>query len=98
MLVQPDGKPVLACYYAYAFETPSYRSFFAVARFNTDGTPDDSFFPGGVFVTPFDDPGDPTTVHGAQSVHITAEGKLLATGYIGLDAEGDLAVLAQYAL
>ncbi len=94
LLVQPDGKPVLACY--YGFETPSYHSFFAVARFNTDGTPDDSFFTGGVFATPFDDPGEPTVIHGAQAVYLTSEGKLLATGYIGFDQPGELAVLAQY--
>lgn len=84
--LQPDGKIVAAGYNGPAFPTINYD--FAVARFNSDGTPDNSF----------DTDGKTTTAIGSgkdQGIEMAlqADGKL--TTSFGSDNDGARAVAVQ---
>jgi uncharacterized delta-60 repeat protein len=72
VVIQPDGKIVVAS------ETGSGPSNydFVVVRYNTDGTPDNSFGTGGVAITDF---GALTAL--AQDVALQSDGKIIIAGY-----------------
>jgi uncharacterized delta-60 repeat protein len=74
VLVQPDGKVVLA---AAAYVGSSAN--FAVARFNSDGTPDTSYGTGGQVVTPFFD----FNGTGLSKALLQPDGKIVAVGNVG---------------
>ncbi|MBV9960279.1 MAG: VCBS repeat-containing protein, partial [Acidobacteria bacterium] len=69
--IQPDGKIVLAGIAGIAYQD----SDFAVARYNSDGSPDTSFGTGGQAHTSFGDSRDQ-----AYAVAIQADGKILVSG------------------
>ena len=72
MALQADGKIVAV---GYGAAGGSHWDF-AVARYNTDGSPDSSFGSSGVVVTPLSNCQDI-----AQSVAIQADGKIVVTGF-----------------
>jgi uncharacterized delta-60 repeat protein len=67
--LQPDGK-IIAVGYGF------FSSWFAVHRYNANGTLDASFGAGGVVLTPINGSG------GASSVAIQADGKIVVAGYV----------------
>lgn len=77
MAVQKDGKIVLAGL------TGPYPANFAVARYNADGTLDDSFGEAGKVVTDFNKADDE-----ANAVGIQADGKIVVAGHAVSTEEG----------
>jgi uncharacterized delta-60 repeat protein len=71
VVVQPDGKIVVAGYAGYTFEPPN-TSDFALARYNADGSLDSGFDGDGKVVT--------TTGRSAEDVALQADGKILLGG------------------
>ncbi len=86
LLLQPDGKIVAA---GFAQLYPSGKGFI-VARFNPDGSRDQSFGSGGSVFTLFI--GDSE----AQAVALQTDGKIVATGYITTGGPGRNFALARY--
>ena len=83
--IQPDGKIVAA---GYSFTGPAGHEVFALARYNDDGSLDNSFGSGGKVLTNFgSDDGK------ANSLVIQPDGKILVVGTT--DTTGDVA-LARY--
>lgn len=76
MVVQPDGKLVVAGYSAKDLYS-SYTYVFGVARFNRDGTLDASFGQDGVVVVDFGNSA------GASSVALQPDGKIVVGGSVG---------------
>jgi uncharacterized delta-60 repeat protein len=70
--IQPDGKIVLG---GYAFNGTSFD--FAIARYNTDGTPDTSFNGSGKAITDL----GTASVDMGYSVTVQPDGKLLVAGW-----------------
>ncbi|MFJ3310849.1 calcium-binding protein [Streptomyces sp. NPDC086549] len=68
--VQADGKIVAAG------DANNLRNFFALARYNTDGSLDSTFGTGGKVTTDFGGAGD----SGASAVAVQADGKIVAAG------------------
>ncbi|MCC7306375.1 MAG: PxKF domain-containing protein [Acidobacteria bacterium] len=81
--IQPDGKIVAAGYTDNAFDTD-----FAIARYNSDGSPDTTFDGDGKVVTAFG-----TSFDGAYAVAIQADGKIVAAGTSMNGAEFDFALV-----
>lgn len=81
MAMQPDGKIVVAgaaslgTFAGPAAGNPSVNSFLALMRFNTNGTPDNSFGAGGSVITQVGAFSDFAT-----SVALQTDGKILVTG------------------
>ena len=73
VVIQPDGKIVVAGYY-FVFLSATGRDF-ALARFNTNGSLDTTFDGDGVVTTHFGD------FDGALSVALQADGKIIAAGW-----------------
>ncbi|HYK45214.1 MAG TPA: T9SS type A sorting domain-containing protein [Parafilimonas sp.] len=73
MLIQPDGK-ILAT--GYAFNNVNYD--IVLARYNTDGTPDQSFGDNGKIITDFG------AFEKAMSLGVQADGKIIVAGFYGL--------------
>ena len=71
MRIQPDGKIVLVGY-AYFNDNGTVKSYFAVARYNTDGSLDTSFGGDGKVTTAFTGPSDV-----AFDIAVQADGKVL---------------------
>ena len=84
--VQPDGKIVVA-----GFTSITGRGDFALARYNRDGTLDDSFGTGGTVTTDF----VAGSLDQALSVAIQADGKIVAAGTAAINGNSDFA-LARY--
>jgi uncharacterized delta-60 repeat protein len=86
--VQPDLK-IVAVGTAKNQVTPHPKTFvpttaFSVARFNTDGTPDTTFGPGGTVQTYFiDSGGNSVSSQSAEAVAIQGDGKIVVAGRIG---------------
>jgi len=76
--LQTDGKIVVAGEFATSFTSPFN---FIVFRFNQNGTQDASFDGDGYVITDFDSSYDE-----ARSVHVLADGKILAVGRSGINA------------
>ena len=70
--IQPDGKIVIA---GYNTDEDSDRDF-AVVRYNTDGSLDNSFGTGGIVSTPLADGGDEV-----RSVVVQEDGKIVLAGF-----------------
>jgi uncharacterized delta-60 repeat protein len=70
--LQPDGKLVVV---GSSSGYPSQYSDFSVARFNSDGSPDLTFGPGGYVTTPFRD-----GYSGAAGVVVQPDGKIVVVG------------------
>ncbi|MGD9562114.1 MAG: PxKF domain-containing protein [Pyrinomonadaceae bacterium] len=81
--IQPDGKIVAAGYTDNAFDTD-----FAIARYNSDGSPDTTFDGDGKLVTAFG-----TSFDGAYGVAIQADGKIVAAGTSLNGTEFDFALI-----
>jgi uncharacterized delta-60 repeat protein len=77
LAIQPDGKILAAGKFAPSFTTPFD---FIVFRFNPNGSQDTSFDGDGYAITDFDSSFDE-----AYSVHVLADGKILATGRAGIN-------------
>ena len=73
--LQPDGKIVAAGYVSVPFEQTAYTDF-AVVRYNSDGSLDNSFDGDGKATTPVGNTSD-----AAYDVAIQADGKIVAAGY-----------------
>jgi len=73
MAIQADGKVVVAGYCAI-----DDHNRFAVARFNDDGSLDETFGNGGLVTTSF---GAGEKISGAQAIVIQPDGKILAAGF-----------------
>jgi len=82
--LQPDGKIVVAGSGGY------YFTELFVARFNPDGSLDDSFGAGGIAVTPF------ATSCDARSVVVLNDGRIVVSGHTTLDAWRRLIVVVCY--
>ena len=72
--LQPDGKILVG---GYAFMSSSAGVYFAVARFNTDGTLDGSFGNGGTATIPIGSNG----LSEAYSIALQKDGKIVLGGY-----------------
>jgi len=79
MALQSDGKIVLAGY-----SNAASTNDFALARYNTDGSADNSFGNYGKVLTDFNNGGD-----GANSVIIEPDGKLITSGYMHTSGGSD---------
>ncbi|MBK6370284.1 MAG: T9SS type A sorting domain-containing protein [Flavobacteriales bacterium] len=75
--IQPDGRIIVAGGYSY----------FAVARFNTDGTLDNSFSDDGKVTT------DIGSGEFGQSVAIQPDGRIVVAGYVGYGTNSEFAVV-----
>jgi uncharacterized delta-60 repeat protein len=85
--IQPDGKLVVA---GYAFRTSAVSSLvFALARYNTDGSLDQTFGAGGKQTTAFFGNGD-----AAATVAIQPDGKIVVAGSAFQDSASSIAVFA----
>jgi uncharacterized delta-60 repeat protein len=71
--LQPDGKIVVA---GFSQQGLASRLVFALARYNSDGTPDSSFAGTGIQMTDFGGTGDAS----AAGVAIQADGKIVTAG------------------
>ena len=80
--IQPDGKIVVAGY-AYTGRNDD----FAVARYNSNGTPDTSFSGDGKLTTPIG-----TSDDQAYSVAVQPDGKIVVAGYSKVGGNWDFAV------
>lgn len=98
LAIQNDGKIVAAGYLTNA----NNDSYFAVARFNNNGSPDNTFNGKGqqttdfVFKLPPDNPGgDSIEIHNAfaNAVAIQADGKIIAGGYAYTGVNNDFAIV-----
>ena len=81
--IQPDGKIVVA---GTAYNGSDYD--FAVARYNSDGSPDTSFAGTGTTTTSFDSWDD-----NGESVALQADGKIVVAGASYIDGDYDFAVV-----
>ncbi|WP_018617433.1 Ig-like domain-containing protein [Segetibacter koreensis] len=90
LVIQKDGKIVVAGY--SSIDTRGYSSsFFALTRYNVDGTPDGSFSEDGKQFTTFD------LFSSAQSVSIQNDGKIVAAGFSSSSSrKGEDFALARY--
>jgi uncharacterized delta-60 repeat protein len=74
--VQSDGKIVVAGRMRYGIDGSPYK--FALARYNTDGTLDTTFGPGGLVITFF------STDAGAHGMALQSDGKIVVAGDVGM--------------
>ncbi len=77
LALQPNGKIVLAGSTYFTEGNGEYA--FGVARFNSDGTPDNSFGTNGSGLTIF--PGGDSTDDEARAVAVQSNGKIVSAGY-----------------
>ena len=84
--IQADGKIVIGGYYE-----DNADDDFAVARYNTDGSPDSSFDHDGFVITSFGLFGDV-----GNSVEIQSEGKIVVSGYSAVGGTNNYFALARY--
>ncbi len=94
LAIQNDGKIVVAGYVI----TGHSDFYFALARCNTNGTPDNTFNGNGYLTTNFGlnpDPRNESELDEANSVAIQADGKIVAGGF-ALTAGGNNFALARY--
>ena len=90
VVVQSDGKIVVA---GYASDGSKRR--FAVARYNTDGSPDGTFGTGGKVTTTFVE--DVSVVHsGGNSVVVQSDGKIVVAGTVSDSATGGNFAVVRY--
>lgn len=80
LIIQPDGRIVMA---GYTFNGAA--NDFGIARFNTDGSPDNSFDGDGILITDFGSGDDY-----AGSVAIQPDNKLMVAGYSYISGPGGL--------
>lgn len=84
LAIQKDGKIILA---GYTFDT-NQNNYFAIARYNADGTPDNTFNGNGKLII---------SISGqdvCQSVLLQNDGKILLTGYTFTNINSSLPVFA----
>lgn len=89
-VTQPDGKIVVA---GYSYN-PAFNSDFLVARYNSDGSLDDSFGTHGIVTTDFYGGNDY-----ARSIAMTPDGKIVVAGYsdeFTSTISGDAFAVARY--
>ena len=79
--VQEDGKIVAVGYYT----SPGVSYDFALARYQTYGSLDDSFSGDGKLITHI-----PTDTREANAMAIQTDGKIIAAGSAGMDASGNM--------
>ncbi len=101
LAIQPDGK-IVAVGFAYSSFDPS----FALTRYNTDGSLDQSFGTAGIVTTDFGDPGDVGVLCPparkdcsediARKVAIQPDGKIVVVGGAGAGVPSRLIALARY--
>jgi len=84
--IQPDGKIVVAGYAGNSINSSNID--FAVVRYNTDGSLDNSFGVGGKVTTRISDSNDI-----ARAVALQADGKIVVAGYSGSFLNTDFAVV-----
>jgi uncharacterized delta-60 repeat protein len=72
--VQSDGKIVVAG----AIGLIAYKVLFVVARYNSDGTPDQGFGSNGMVITRFE-----SSTNSASAIAIQPDGKIVVTGQLG---------------
>lgn len=87
LAIQADGKIVVVG----TKTVSSGRSYFAVAKFNSDGSPDTTFDGDGVLTTDIGENHD-----AANGVAIQSDGKIVAAGRAYPDAFGDNITIARY--
>lgn len=88
--IQPDGKIVAAGRSLFG-EAEADGADLALARYNRDGSLDESFGEGGTVLTTF----EPSNVAGASAVVIQSDGKIIVGGHTGTGTDADFA-LARY--
>jgi uncharacterized delta-60 repeat protein len=88
--IQGDGK-IVAAGRSFLGEAEADGADIALARYNRDGSLDESFGDGGTVLTTF----EPAGIAGASAVVIQADGKIVAGGHAGGGPEADFA-LARY--
>jgi len=86
MVVQPDGKIIVAGYIYFGGQN---SSDFAVVRYNSDGSLDSSFDGDGKLTTDLFGSGSDF----AESMALQADGKIILAGYAFTGASGDFAVV-----
>ena len=87
MVLQPDGKIVLAGYVNF-----NGGESFGLARYNTDGTLDAGFGSGGKVHTEFSAAGQTGSVAFAYSLALQQDGKIVAAGESTINGQRDFAV------
>jgi uncharacterized delta-60 repeat protein len=84
LVIQPDGKLVVAGEVGLSFVFPDLYSDLAILRLLPDGTFDETFGEGGKRITTFGDDFEALT-----NLVLQCDGKLVALGSTGNDGEGD---------
>ena len=88
MAVQSDGK-ILAAGYSPISNSPVTPSrAFTLARYNSDGTPDEDFGAGGVVTTTFSTPDGLAHDNLAKAIELQPDGKIVVAGSAGGYIEG----------
>lgn len=85
-VLQPDGKELVV---GSALNTNTGNTDFAIARLNSDGTPDTTFNGDGQLLVPFNLLGTSAGEDVATSVSLQADGKILVGGYAQSSQAGD---------
>lgn len=85
LAIQEDGKIVIAGYF-YDIST----SDFAIARYNPDGSQDNTFGVEGIVTSPIG------KIDVASSIAIQKDGKIIAAGYAEVDGNGEDFAMARY--
>jgi uncharacterized delta-60 repeat protein len=85
-VLQPDGKELVV---GSALNPNTGSTDFAIARLNTDGTPDTTFNGDGKLLVPFGLLGPAASDDAATCVAIQADGKILVGGYAQTSLSGD---------
>jgi len=85
LAVQPDGKMILAGY-SYVGTTADYQ--FALARYNEDGSLDDTFGDAGLVLTPV-----PMIQGESYAMELQPDGKILVSGFSYTDWKTDIAII-----
>ena len=91
--IQPDGKLILAGY-SSPVVSPLVNDI-QLVRVDLDGTLDESFGVGGIVITDFSQPGEPT-IEVANGVSVLPNGNILVVGTGDEGGSGDRMLLARY--
>src|SRR5262245_13545035 len=90
--VQSDGRIIVVGQADLVTPQAGQRGDFAIASYNSDGTPDTSFGVGGIVLSPDFRPGPAGSAEGASAVVIDIQGRIVVAGsHLGLTGEVALA-------
>ncbi len=90
IVVQPDGKLVVAGYTLTYIDYNQYYSYydFAIVRYNSDGSLDNSFGTNGIVTTSISD----SSTDAVSDIALQSDGKIVVTGNSQIGFESDFAI------